>query len=74
MKDLGIDGFDYEKTNKRIYPCGSIASQLIGVVNNEGQPISGLELYYNDILGGTPGKKTTMYSKEGVPVPGAQKW
>lgn len=73
VKDLGIDGFDYEKTNKRIYPCGSIASQLIGVVNNEGEPVSGLELYYNDILGGTPGKKTTMYSKEGVPVPGATK-
>ena len=71
VKDLGIDGFDYEKTSKRIYPCGSIASQLIGVVNNEGEPVSGLELYYNDILGGTPGKKTTMYSKEGVPVPGA---
>lgn len=71
VKDLGIDGFDYEKTSKRIYPCGSIASQLIGVVNNEGEPVSGLEFYYNDILGGTPGKKTTMYSKEGVPVPGA---
>lgn len=71
VKDLGIDGFDYEKTSKRIYPCGSIASQLIGVVNSEGDPVSGLELYYNDILGGTPGKKTTMYSKEGVPVPGA---
>ncbi len=71
VKELGIDGFDYEKTSKRIYPCGSIASQLIGVVNSEGDPVSGLELYYNDILGGTPGKKTTMYSKEGVPVPGA---
>lgn len=73
IKDLQIDGFDYEKTSKRIYPCGAVASQLIGVVNDEGQPISGLELYYNDILGGTPGKKTTMYSKEGVPVPGATK-
>jgi cell division protein FtsI (penicillin-binding protein 3) len=71
VKELQIDGFDYEKTSKRIYPCGAIASQLIGVVNSEGEPISGLELYYNDILGGTPGKKTTMYSKEGVPVPGA---
>lgn len=71
IKDLQIEGFDYEKTSKRIYPCGAIASQIIGVVNSEGEPISGLELYYNDILGGTPGKKTTMYSKEGVPVPGS---
>lgn len=71
IKELQIDGFDYEKTGKRIYPCGSIASQIIGVVNSEGEAVSGLELYYDDILGGTPGKKTTMYSKEGVPVPGA---
>ena len=71
LKDAKIEGFDYEKTSKRIYPCGAIASQIVGVVNNEGEPLSGLELYYNDILGGTPGKKTTMYSKEGVPVPGA---
>ena len=32
-----------------------------------------MELYYDDILGGTAGHKTTEYSKEGVPVPGSEK-
>lgn len=72
IKDLGIDGVDYEKTSKRVYPCGATASQIIGVLNSDGEAITGLELYYNDILGGTAGQKTLEYSKEGVPVPGTE--
>ena len=70
--DLGIEGVDYEKTTKRVYPCGSVGSQVIGILNSEGEAISGLELYYNDILGGSPGERTIMYSREGVPVPGSE--
>lgn len=72
IKDLGIDGVDYEKTSKRVYPCGATASQIIGVLNSDGDAITGLELYYDDILGGTAGQKTQEYSKEGVPVPGTE--
>lgn len=72
IKDLGIEGVDYEKTTKRIYPCGATASQIIGVLNSDGEAITGLELYYDDILGGTPGHKVLEYSKEGVPVPGTE--
>lgn len=72
IKNLGIEGVDYEKTSKRVYPCGATASQIIGVLNADGDAITGLELYYDDILGGTPGQKTQEYSKEGVPVPGTE--
>ena len=73
IKDLGIEGVDFEKTTKRVYPCGATASQIIGILNSDGKAITGLELYYDDILGGTAGHKTTEYSKEGVPVPGSEK-
>ncbi len=73
IKELGIDGVDFEKTTKRVYPCGSVGSQIIGVLNSDGKALTGLELYYDDILGGTAGRKTTEYSKEGVPVPGTEK-
>ena len=72
IKNLGIEGVDYEKTSKRVYPCGATASQIIGVLNADGDAITGLELYYDNILGGTPGQKTQEYSKEGVPVPGTE--
>lgn len=73
IKDLGIEGVDFEKTTKRVYPCGSTASQIIGILNSDGKAITGLELYYDSVLGGTAGHKTTEYSKEGVPVPGSEK-
>lgn len=72
IKDLKIEGVDFEKTTKRIYPCGSTASQVIGLLNSDGEALTGLELQYDSILGGTPGQKTTEYSKEGVPVPGSE--
>lgn len=72
IRDLGIEGVDFEKTTKRVYPCGATASQVIGLLNSDGEALTGLELYYDDILGGTPGEKTTEYSAEGVPVPGTE--
>ncbi len=70
IKALNIEGVGFENTSKRVYPCGSTASQIIGVLNSDGEALTGLELQYDDILGGEAGQKTTEYSKEGVPVPG----
>ncbi len=70
IDDLGIEGVGLEKTNKRVYPCGNVGSQVLGLINYDGEAVSGLERYYNDILAGTNGEKVTEYSKEGVPVPG----
>lgn len=71
IKNLDIEGVGFEDTSKRVYPCGAVGSQIIGILNYEGQGLTGLELYYDDILGGKAGKKTTEYSKEGVPIPGS---
>lgn len=73
IKALNIEGVGFEETSKRTYPCGAVASQVIGLLNSDGDAISGLELYYDDILSGTDGEKITEYSKEGVPVPGSTK-
>lgn len=72
IKDLGIEGVDFEKTSKRVYPRGATGSQIIGILNSDGDALTGLELMYDDILGGTDGSKTLQYSKEGVPVPGTE--
>lgn len=72
IRNLNIDGVGFEDTSKRVYPCGSVASQVIGITNTDGDAISGLELYYDDILGGQPGERTTEYSAEGVPLPGTE--
>lgn len=75
VKDLGIEGFDYEKSNKRVYPCGAVGSQVIGTLttgdDNQLTGVSGLERYYNDILSGTPGERVASYSREGVLIAGS---
>ncbi len=45
-----------EPDSKRYYPYGSLASTVIGFTNSDGDGLTGLELYYNDELAGTPGR------------------
>lgn len=73
LLDLGIEGVDYEKAEKRIYPCGAVGSQVIGFMNEDGEPVCGIELQYNDILKGQPGKREISYSRNLVPIPGSEK-
>lgn len=40
----------------RIYPAGAVASHITGFVNIDGIGQEGLELMYNDVLTGIPGK------------------
>lgn len=41
---------------KRVYPFKSLAAHVIGVTNEEGVGLSGMELSFNDQLSGTRGK------------------
>lgn len=64
MADNGIDtdSVFMEQTSKRYYPNGSLASNIIGFTNYEGDGVYGLEAYYDDYLNGTDGK--AVYAKD----------
>lgn len=49
-------GINIEEDTKRYYPYENLASSLIGFCGTDNQGLYGLELYWNDILTGTPGK------------------
>lgn len=49
-------GFIAEKRSERKRPFGVLARRTVGYVRDDAQPI-GLEGYYNDVLGGQPGKE-----------------
>ena len=70
LREMDLDGIYFLPDTKRIYPYGSVAGQVIGFVNIDDQGISGLELYYNDILAGTPGKMVMQTGLQGIPIPG----
>lgn len=51
---------------KRYYPKGTMASQLIGYISKEGEAITGVEAYFDEQLSGTDGK--LKYLKDGKRV------
>jgi cell division protein FtsI/penicillin-binding protein 2 len=60
---IGTQGQSY-----RIYPDGSLASQTLGFVNNNGQGQYGLEQYLNNELTGAPGELKAITDANGVPL------
>lgn len=69
VKDLGLDGIYFLEDMKRVYPYGSIAGQILGLVDVDGNGQTGLELYYDSILKGEPGKLVLQQGAYGMPIP-----
>lgn len=65
-----IVGITLEQDSKRYYPYGDFASTVLGFTNVDGDGVTGLELYYNDTLTGTPGRIVAMKNAWGYDLPG----
>jgi cell division protein FtsI (penicillin-binding protein 3) len=70
VADLGLAGIGLLPVQKRYYPGGSIAAQVVGVVNVDGVGITGLERQYDTELAGTPGRRTVELSAMGQEIAG----
>jgi cell division protein FtsI/penicillin-binding protein 2 len=71
LSDAGVEGIYFLDDTKRVYPYGSVAGQILGVVGVDGDGLSGLELYYNDVLQGTDGQMLMETGQDGTPIAGA---
>ncbi len=63
-----LPGVGLQKGSRRVYPEGSLASQLLGFVDNEGAGRYGLEGYMNKELGGEPGRLETVTDVRRIPL------
>ena len=52
-------GITFYEDASRWYPMGTLLAQTLGLCNVDGEGQSGLELQYNDVLAGKPGKMIT---------------
>ena len=50
INDLGIPGVDFEPTEKRRYPLGRVAAQVIGGVDVDGHGVAGVERFFDQRL------------------------
>lgn len=60
LMSLNITGLGIRIERRRIYPQEELASHLLGTVDIDNNGISGLELFYNDILSGRAGYIVTL--------------
>ena len=65
-----LTGVYFISDTKRVYPYGTTAAQVIGYVGTDGNGLSGLELYYDDILTGTDGEMLMETGLDGTPIAG----
>ena len=53
-------GISIENSTSRYYPCGSLASTVIGFVGSDNQGSYGIEYSWNSFLSGTAGKSVSL--------------
>lgn len=66
-----ITGVYFLEDTKRSYPYGDICGQVLGIVGIDGDGLSGIELYYDDILRGEDGVMIMETGIGGTPIAGA---
>ena len=59
IRECRLDGVKVDEDYKRYYPYGSLASRVLGFTGGDNQGIIGLEVKYDEILKGKPGKILT---------------
>ncbi|MDO4306421.1 MAG: penicillin-binding transpeptidase domain-containing protein [Eubacteriales bacterium] len=68
IREYNLAGVKVDEDYKRYYPYGTLASKVLGFTGGDNQGIIGLEVKYEDILSGTPGKILTTTDARGVEI------
>jgi cell division protein FtsI (penicillin-binding protein 3) len=67
---LNLPGIGTLPVQKRYYPAGGLASQVLGFVGVDGAGLNGLELRYESVLAGRRGERTVEVSAQGQEIVG----
>lgn len=68
IRECNLAGVKVDEDYKRYYPYGTLASKAIGFTGGDNQGIIGLEVKYEEILKGEPGKILTTTDARGVEI------
>jgi cell division protein FtsI/penicillin-binding protein 2 len=65
---LKIPGIAGAPVMRRVYPRGTLAAQVLGIVGTEGNGLMGLEYSHNSLLHGSAGERRVVSDALGQPV------
>ncbi len=73
IRDKRLAGIGFTQETMRVWPKGSLLSQVLGIVGIDNDGLEGLEFEYDRILKGIPGKFTVEVDGLGDALPQSQK-
>jgi cell division protein FtsI (penicillin-binding protein 3) len=65
LQRLKLPGFGFYPEERRNYPQGSVAAQVLGFVGTDGSGLSGMEFEFNRVLAGLAGSETIVKDPSG---------
>jgi cell division protein FtsI (penicillin-binding protein 3) len=68
LERRGIPGFGFYPEERRVYPQGRVASQLLGYAGIDNSGLAGVEKAFDRSLTGRPGKETFVRDPFGRPI------
>lgn len=72
VRRLALKGIVVAEDNKRYYPYGAFLSHVLGFSGIDNQGLTGLELYYNELLRGKTGFVSYFSTASGKEMPNSQ--
>jgi cell division protein FtsI (penicillin-binding protein 3) len=69
VRQLDLPGIGFIDEPKRTYPGASLAAQVLGFVGVDGAGLAGLELQWDDVLAGRPGRMLVEQDPDGQSIP-----
>jgi cell division protein FtsI (penicillin-binding protein 3) len=68
IRDLDLPGVGILSEPKRVYPAGSLAGQVVGFTDIDGVGLQGLEVQYDQVLRGSPGRLAVEQAPGGLDI------
>jgi cell division protein FtsI (penicillin-binding protein 3) len=68
LKEAAIEGIGWYDEERRMYPQGHVAGQIVGTVDIDNTGIEGIELLYDRSLRGAPGTQVVVRDPTGTPI------
>lgn len=70
IRNYDLAGVKVDEDYKRYYPCGELASKVLGFTGGDNQGIIGLEVSYEEYLTGKKGQILTLTDAKGIELNG----
>ncbi|MDO4539510.1 MAG: penicillin-binding transpeptidase domain-containing protein [Syntrophomonadaceae bacterium] len=55
VRELDVEGISLVEESRRYYPKGMLAGHVLGIAGIDNDGLEGIDFYYDELVGGTPG-------------------